>query len=516
MFTYQDLVNVGEDREGRIQFVLSAIASHKASDLYIDAMTAYSYYCKKNKTIMDYQKLLYTISGQAVPDNYSANYKIVSSFFKRFITQEAQFLLGNGVNWEKDNTSDLLGEDFDTRLQELGTEALIGGTAFGYWNYDHMEVFNLREFAPLYDEENGALMAGIRFWQIDETKPLRATLYELDGYTDFIWHRRRTEEGAKEQVREILHEKRTYIQIKQTSEVDGTEIFDGENYDGFPIIPMWGNPEKQSELVGLRHGIDAYDLIKSGFANNVDDASMIYWTIQNAGGMDDLDLVKFVERMKTVKAAVVENDGAKAESHTMDVPYASREALLTRLRSDLYDDAMALDTKNIANGAVTATQIKAAYEPLNAKADLFEYQVLDFLQGLFEILGLEENPSFTRSMIVNANEDIQVVLQAAEYLPQDFVTERIVTILGAVDQLDDIKAQMQEEDIDRMGMGEEGEEDLFAEEIPEEGEDLAEEEGFEEEDIEISDEEETADLEAENEELKKLVKQLEDLLKELQ
>ena len=493
MFTYQDLRALGNDNEARMQFVLSAITEHKASDLYRDAVIAYDYYRKKNRTIMDYQKLLYTVTGQAVPDNYSANYKITSSFFKLFVTQEVQFLLGNGVNWENDETAELLGDDFDIRLQELGTEALIGAEAFGYWNYDHMEVFTLREFRPLYDEENGALMTGIRFWQIDDTKPLRATLYELDGYTDYIWHKRKTQDGVEEQVGEILHDKRTYIQIKKTSNVDGTEIFDGDNYVGFPIIPLWANPERQSELVGLRHGIDAYDLIKSGFANSVDDASMMYWTIQNAGGMDDVDLVKFVERMKTVKAAVVEDDGARAESHTLDVPYASREALLTRLRSDLYDDAMALDTKNLANGAVTATQIKAAYEPLNAKADLFEYQILDFLQNLFEIMGLEENPTFTRSMIINASEEIQVLTMASEYLPQSFVTERIVTILGAVDRLNEIEEEMQEEDIDRMP--------LDSEEIPDS-------EFYEEEDITGLDEEEPAG----NEDLDTLLEELEKLL----
>lgn len=465
MLTYQDLQELAGDEPARMQFVISAISEHKSSDLYRDAVVAYDYYRKKNRTIMDYQKLLYTISGQAVPDNYSANYKIVSSFFKHFVTQEVQFLLGNGVNWENDDTGDLVGDDFDTRLQEIGTEALIGSVAFGFWNYDHLEAFNVREFVPIYDEENGALSAGIRFWQVDDTKPLRATLYELDGYTDYIWHRRRQEDGSEIQEGEILHEKRTYIQIAKTSEIDGTEIFDGENYSGFPIVPMYGNPERQSELIGLRHGIDAYDLIKSGFANNVDDASMIYWTIQNAGGMDDIDLVKFVERMKTIKAAVVDEEGATAESHTLDVPYASREALLTRLRSDLYDDAMALDTKNLANGAVTATQIKAAYEPLNQKCDLFEFQVLDFLQGLFEIIGLEENPSFTRSMIVNANEEIQVLMQASEYLPRTFITERIVSILGAVDRLEEIEEALQEEDMDRMPLdGEEEEEDLGDEE----------------------------------------------------
>lgn len=450
MFTFQDLKLCGTDEKKVMEFVLSAIHSHKASNKFKVAKEAWDYYCQKNTTIMQYQKLLYTITGQAVPDNYSANYKICSNFFFRFITQESQYLLGNGVNWQKESTSKRLGDDFDTILQMIGRESLIGSVAFGFWNFDHVECFTIRDFVPLYDEDNGALRAGIRFWQIDNTKPLRATLYELDGYTDYIWETR-DELGNFKNEGKILNPKRTYVQLKVSSKIDGTHIYDGRNYDGFPIVPMYGNPAKQSELVGIRQEIDAYDLIKSGFANNVDDASMIYWTIQNAGGMDDIDLVKFVERMKTLKAAVVEDNGAQAESHSLDVPYASREALLTRLRSDLYEDFMALDIKEMASGAVTATQIKASYEPLNLKTDLFEYQVLEFLNGLLKIVGIEdESPTFTRSILVNSNEEIGIVLQAAEYLPEEFITERIVTILGAIDQLEDIKKQKDEENIDRM------------------------------------------------------------------
>ena len=63
----------------------------------------------------------------------------------------------------------------------------------------------------------------------------------------------------------------------------------------------------------------------------MDEGSLIFWTLQNAGGMDDIDLTKFVEHMKTVHAAVVEDDGAMAQSHTMEAPYQSREALLKEI-----------------------------------------------------------------------------------------------------------------------------------------------------------------------------------------
>lgn len=445
MYTYQDLLEVGQSEQARMQFIRSAIENHKGTQLYRTAIVADEYDRQLNHTINQYQKLLYTVTGRVVPDNYSANWKMASNFFHRFVLQEVQFLLGNGATWKNGETIDKLGKDFDTRLQEVGKAALIAGVSFGFFNLNHLEVFEVKEFVPLYDEENGALMAGIRFWQVSDSRPLRATLYEIDGYTDYLWN-----DGNSI----ILHEKRPYIFKIRYSEVDGVEIYDGENYPTFPIVPLWGNSHHQSELIGLQEQIDCYDLIKSGFANDVDDASQIYWVIQNAGGMDDVDLAKFIERMKTVKAAVVEDGGAKAESHTIEVPYVSRETLLDRLAKDLYKDAMALDIENIASGATTATQIKAAYEPLNSKCDDFEYCIRDFIDGILTIIGVEdESPTFTRSMLVNTQEEIQTIVAAATYLDNEYVTRKILTLLGDGDQADEILNRINEEALERLSEG---------------------------------------------------------------
>ena len=452
LITYQDFLMVGQDINHIMEFVHSAIFQHKSTQIYKTAVIADEYDRRRNRTIVNYQKLLYTVSGKAVPDNFSANYKLCSNFFNRFVVQENQYLLGNGVTWNEDTTKDKLGKDFDTRLQELGKYALTHGVAFGFFNLDRVQVFKVTEYVPLLDEEDGAMKAGIRFWQIDDSKPLRATLYELDGYTDFIWNRQ--DENGKASG-EVLHDKRPYKVTVKYSEAEGMEIYDGENYPSFPIIPLWGNPHHQSELVGLREGIDAYDLIKSGFCNTVDEASLVYWTISNAGGMDDIDLVEFLEHMKTVKAAVTDGN---AEAHTLEPPYGAREAVLERIRNDLYDDAMALDTKQIAGGAATATQIRAAYEPLNNKTDQFEYCVHDFIDGLLFVAGIEDEPTFTRSLIVNTQEEITTLLQGAEHLSEEYVTTKMLTLLGDGDKAQEVMDSMYRDEIERVGVGGEGDE----------------------------------------------------------
>lgn len=431
MYTYQDFLVEREKRDEEFySWIRQAINAHVSSKEYKQAEIAEEYYKRCNVTIMEFQKLLYTVTGKAIPDNYSANFKLRSNFFNYFVTQMNQFLLSNGVTWGNEGTAEKLGEDFDRQLMTAGRYALTHKVSFGFYNNGHLDVFKFLEFVPFYDEDNGALRAGVRFWQIDPKKPLRATLYEEDGYTSIIW--RPGQNG------ETYAEKRTYkINLQYTEADEQDAIYDGENYPSFPIVPFFGL-NKQSELEGRRENIDCYDLIRSGFANNVDEASYIYWAIQNAGGMKDMDLAKFVERMKTVHASLVSDESARAEPHSIEAPYASRVALLENLKTELYENFMALDVKNIASGAATATQIRASFEPLNMKTSDYEYCVIDFIKGILNVAGIEDDPTFTRSMIVNTTEDINNVLASAEYLPEDYVTRKLLTLLGDGDQADEL------------------------------------------------------------------------------
>ena len=443
MRTYQDLLAVGADEKKRKDFVRALIQEHKTSPDYKIAADAYEYYCHRNVTINNFQKLLYTVSGEAVPDNWSANFKMANNNFHKFIKQQVQHLLGNGISWNNNDTESKLGTDeksIDRKAIEAAKAALWGKVSFGFYDNDHVEVFDYLHFAPLYDELDGSLKAGVRFWQIDNNKPLKGVLYEIDGFTKYVW-------GADDTVND--EPKRKYKRVIATTEADGDEIFNETNYPTFPIVPFWGNELHQSEIVGLREQIDCFDLIKSGYANTVDEASIVFWTISNAGGMDDVDLAKFVERLKTVHAATIDDDGAKAESHSQEIPYESREKLLDRLDADMYRDFQAFDIRRVAGGAITATEILAAYEDLNSKCDDFEYLVIDWLKGIMAVAGVDDSPTFTRSQVVNKEEMIGIVLQAAQYLSTEYVTRKVLDILGDGDQAEQIIKEMDAEQRDR-------------------------------------------------------------------
>lgn len=425
-----------------MEFVLSAINEHKGSELYKTAYDAELYYKHQNPTIMRFQKWVYNMYGQKVPDIWSPNNKIASNWYNYFTTQAVSYLLGNGVIFgKKEETKDKLGKDFDKKVQDIATHAKNGGVAFGFWNLDHLECFDLTEFVPIYDEDDGGLKAGIRFWQIDDSKPLRATLYELDGYTDYI--KRKGEDVA------VLNNKRAYTQIVRKNDIEGETILDGAPPAGFPIVPLW-NINRQSDLVGNRGTIDAYDLMISGLINNVSDGEFIYWILKNCGGMDSVDDARFIEQLKLTRVAHADgDDGASVEAHNVTVEFEATAEALDRLTNQLYTDFMALKVQDVSAGSVTATQIQAAYEPINQKTDQFEYQVTEFINGILALAGIDDEPTYTRSQMSNQSETLEMVLQAAEYLDDEYVTTKILTLLGDADKAQEVLKRKDAEAADR-------------------------------------------------------------------
>ena len=441
ILTFNDLVEIGENERDRMEFVLDAIREHKGSELYKTAYDAELYYKHQNPTIMRFQKFVYNQFGQKVPDIWSPNNKIASNWYNYFTTQAVSYLLGNGVTFKNESNKEKLGKDFDKMVQDIATHAKNGGVAFGFWNNDHVECFSINEFVPLKDEDDSLVKAGIRFWQIDDSKPLRATLYELDGYTDYI--------KRKNKEIEILVSKRPYVNVSVSTKAEGEINFTGRNYPGFPIVPLY-NVNEQSDIVGNRGTIDAYDLMVSGLINNVSDGEFIYWILKNCGGMDSVDDAKFIEQLKLTRVAHADgDDGASVEAHNVSVEFEATAEALDRLTNQLYTDFMALKIQDLSAGNKTATEITAAYEPINQKTDQFEYQVTEFINGILALAGIEDEPTYTRSQMSNQSEMLEMVLQAAEYLDDEYVTTKILTLLGDADKAQEVLKRKDAEAADR-------------------------------------------------------------------
>lgn len=446
MLTYQDFL---KNKETSLSaFIRKAIQEHQASEDYRIAVSADNYDKQKNETINNYVRTIFTLTGAPMEDFTASNNKIASNFFHRLNTQRCTYLLGNGVSFSDhkeerysesgtlitiDTTKEALGNKFDTDLMNAGYKALIHGVTFGFWNVDRLYVFPLTEFKPFWDEETGALRAGIRYWRLDADKPMVAILYEEDGYTKFV-----SKKGKNDMNFDVAEEKKPYKIVVQKSAADGEAVVGYENYGALPIVPLWGSNRKQSTLVGLRSLIDSYDLIRSGFANDLTDCSQVYWILENCGGMSDAELARFRDRLKINHIAVADTDNSKATPYAQDIPYNARKAYLDDIRSGIYEDFGGLDVHAVAAGA-TNDHIDAAYQPMDEEADAFEYQLTEFIQQILALIGIEDTPVFKRNRISNEMEQVQMLMLEASYLDDETMLSKLPNI--TVDEVANIMAK---------------------------------------------------------------------------
>ena len=333
-------------------------------------------------------------------------------------------------------------------------------------NFD-MEMFNKGNYESALAQNSIANAISKILYPNDnhnEGKSLRANLYEWSpnknesGITAYLWN---TDNNGKWLNGTILRDDETVIEdgkkkpykLNKNTGIGYDPIEPGENYPGFPIIPLYGNSFHESELfMGLKDLIDEYDRLANSTANDLDTA-LLYWVIQNAGGMDNKDLAQALDQLKALHAvSVVEGTLTPVEVHP---PITERHAEMARVERAIYDDFMGLNFKDIVSGAATATQIRAAYEPVKNKANDTEKCLLDFLKKLLAIAGIEgETPSFEPDPIKNVSEETNAIVSGAQFLPRDYNVSEILYLRGDGDKIPDILDELDKEDMQRMsGIG---------------------------------------------------------------
>ena len=448
MLTFQDF----EKADDKAKFVLSAISTYRNSDEYRMAEIADEYDAQRNVTIQQTVRKLYTASGAVTEDPTVANNKIACNLFNRLNTQRCMYSLGNGVTFidpyeaakgAVDETKELLGRHFDHVLREAGYHALIHGWSYLFWDLDRVHEFTMREFVPLVDEYDGSLRAGIRFWQLDSTRPMNAVLYEQDGYTTY----QTDANGRLVETKEKTAYKVTYVYTD--ADDDALDVIE-ENYSSLPIVRMYGSRLKQSTLVGMREAIDSYDLIQSGFANDLSDCAQIFWLVENYGGMDDEDLAEFLEKLKLNHVANVDTaSGGHVTPYTQEIPHEARKAYLDDIRARIYEDFGGLDVHTVAAGA-TNDHIDAAYQPLDENAADFEHWVSDAIVQLLALQGIEDTPVFKRQRISNQKEQVEMLVQEAAWLDEATILRKLPNLTP--DEVVAVMLANEDEDMARMGI----------------------------------------------------------------
>lgn len=80
-----------------------------------------------------------------------------------------------------------------------------------------------------------------------------------------------------------------------------------------------------------------------------------------------------------------------------------------------------------------------------------------FIVEILRLAGIDDHPSYTRNQIINKTEEVQALMLAAQYYDEEYITKKLLTINGDIDQYEAMAKRKAAEDTD-MSLGEPGDE----------------------------------------------------------
>lgn len=440
----------------RINFIKEAIADHESSKMFEVGTDAGLFYRNVDRDLEAIEKVVYDREGNAYPSE-EANHKIETNLFFFFCTQLVAYQLGNGISFDDENVKKQLGGSaFDYKVQKSLIYAFCDGEGYAYVDdksvtplcYACKTEGNEPLLIPLKDEDDGEIKAAIRYWRLTPDHPLRVTLYELDGFTEY--KEIRTESGGVASLA-LYQEKRPYKLKTISSKAEGITKTVSENPETFPIVPL-RYIKGQSELVTLKDTLFALDLAYSGFANGMD-LNTYYWIIKNADGMSKRDDLNFVSDL-IHQQVIHEPEGVEVRKEKLESDYQAYMNIIATLRDKAFTDAMAVDVERKLAGNVTTVEIKAAYQNLNLKCDMLEQYLDEFIRGILRVKGIDENTPFhyNRPKDINATEFVTMLMQILPVMGDETTLKLMCETLGLIDEYEKIKEQREKETLQQFGM----------------------------------------------------------------
>jgi hypothetical protein len=278
--------------------IVKAVEDWKTSDTYKKLCVDRDYFNGDNVTVRELKKYYWSdpkkqivngveklIGGGFVENKFTANNKIAYGFYPDMVKQKVDTLLTEipQITAQHKFKPQFL-KNLGYSIKQAGLRAAGQGVSYLYLDWqNNLTVFKPECCIPYYDDMNGNLTALIRFWEVDKKGTV---IYYIETYTQAGLTTYTTDNHF--QVIKPL----TPYKFRKLIDFQG-ETIQGEQI-GLPIIVFRNDDNLYSDLrPNIRSKIDAIDTVQSGFNNNIDDFSELYWVVKNSSGMDESTFLDF-------------------------------------------------------------------------------------------------------------------------------------------------------------------------------------------------------------------------------
>lgn len=375
-------------------------------------------YYKNENDILERGAKAKDAQGEAVR---TADNRVPSNFHGLLVNQKSSYLFTSPPLFDVGNKAtnqriaDLLGDEYTKNCKDLCINASNAGTAWlHYWVTDSGEfeyaVVPTGQVIPVWSKELKKKLIAVMRLYTDITEDGK-TIEVYEYWTDKQFWRFTREEGNdfdSEPVKTFLHD-----------------------YGEVPYIMFSNNNTKTSDLANIKRLIDAYDLVYSGFLNDLEDIQEIIFVLMGYEGEDLDDFHKKLKKYKTIKVDGSEDSKTGVSTIAIEIPTEARNIMLTWTRKAIFEQGQGIDPDPQNFGNSSGVALKYLYALLDLKSGLMETEFrLAFgrlIRAMCRHIGMEVKgitQTWTRTGVANDLELAEIASKSVGVISQKTILRR--------------------------------------------------------------------------------------------
>ncbi len=406
------------------QFIEREISRFKASKRRKDMFTGEMYY-NGNHDILKKRRMVIGEGGSLEEVKNLPNNHIVDNQYKKMVDQKCNYLLGQPITYQGDNTAylDALKTIFNMRFNRLmkntGKDALNEGIAWLFPCYDENGEFVIRKFKgheiiPGWkDADHTVLEYAIRIYGlISYESDTEKIVEKVEVFDDAGIHYFQLDNGTL--TPEAPFEQPYFM-------VDDVHPF---NWSKIPLIPFKRDDNEIPLIRNVKSLQDGLNLILSNFQNNMEeDARNTILILVNYDGENLGTFRKNLAQYGAVKVKTVDGAAGDLKTLQVEVNADNYKAIIEIFKKAIIENAMGYDAKDDRlSGEPNQMNIQSMYSDIDLDANEMESE---FQAGFEELLwfvnchfantgvgnfdGETVSVIFNRDILINETEAIENV-----------------------------------------------------------------------------------------------------------
>ncbi|RVU73605.1 MULTISPECIES: phage portal protein [Lactobacillus] len=395
----------------------------------------------------------------------NADNRISSNYYQLLVDQEAGYLatqppqIDVGTDQENQKVSDVLGDDFALKINNLVVDASNAGRAWLHYWIDKDGTFRYgivppNQITPIYSTNLDNKLLGVlrSYKQLDDDTGKYFIVHEFwnDKEAMFFKESSATPLQLEPYATVPLYDVTAGYSIGMTDHIN-------HNFGRVPFIGFQKNKLCLSELHKVKGLIDAYDDVYNGFLNDVDDIQQVILVLKNYGATNLNDFMDELKNKKVVKFNNAGNgDQSGVDTLQIDIPVEARDTILKMTKSDIFLQGQGVDPANFQSTNASGVAIKMLYSHLELKASnteaYFRRGISELIRAVMNYLNFSNADSrlitqtWTRTKVEDDLSQAQVVSQVASFTSKEAIAKANPIVEDWQQELQDQKKDIQESD----------------------------------------------------------------------